>query len=161
MSVFHVVEPKLLRVAKVLKDLSIFVGDRNSHDGFSFRFCVLLRDFLLVAATAARISSAAQRHVAALDPQGQAVHQHIRQLFARAGVDMLYRGAGHLHLLAALLLRKPFFVDEADRLVFIHRQDDGRLTRAAFLRRKGQRPGIVAHPAAFSRSCQMAQLLPS
>ena len=34
--VFRVVDLELLRVAKVLKNFSVFVSDRNSHDVFSF-----------------------------------------------------------------------------------------------------------------------------
>ena len=125
-SIFHIVDFKLFGVTEVLKDFSVFVSNCNSHDVFSFWLCVLLIEFLFIAvgASAALAVSAAELIVSAFDPQRKAVHQHIRQLFSGAGVDLLDRGAGHLHEIAALFLGESLFVDEADGLVLIHRQDN-------------------------------------
>lgn len=86
--VLHIVDLKLLRVAKVLKDLSVFVSDRNSHHVFSFRFRILLIDLLFIAIPAPMESAAsvAEPIVSALDSQGQPIHQRIRQLFPDVGI---------------------------------------------------------------------------
>lgn len=87
-AVFHIVDLELLRVAKVLKNFSVFVSDRNSHDGFSFWLCILLIEFLLIAIapSALPVAPVAKLIVSALDPQRQAVHQHVRQFFSGVGI---------------------------------------------------------------------------
>ena len=81
-------------------------------------------------------ASVAEPIVSALDPQGQPIHQRIRQLFPGIGIDLLHGGAPHLHPFAALLLGEPLLVDETDSLVLIHRQDDRRFSALPVLRGK-------------------------
>ena len=66
-----------------------------------------------------------------------------------AGVDLLDRGAGHLHEIAALFLGESLFVDEADGLVLIHRQDNCLFSVFMVFRQKCQCLGVITHAPAF------------
>ena len=146
-----VVDLKLLGVAEVLEHLTVFVGNCDSHNLFSFRLLVLGANLPLVAARAAagRTPAVAQAERAALNLQRAALHQHRGQLLAGALVNFLHRGAGDLHALAALLLRKALGIDQPDGLVFVHGQNH----RGTKFRHRGGRKGggfgVMADSAAF------------
>ena len=149
--VFRVVDLELPRVAKVLKNFSVFVSDRNSHDVFSFWFCMLLIDFLFIAigVSAGPIPPVAELVISTLNSKRQTVHQYIRQFLTGAGVDLLDRGAAHLHEIAALFLGESLFVDETDSLVLIHRQDNCPFSVFMVFRQKCQRLREITHAPVF------------
>ena len=150
-AVFHIVNLKLGRMAEVLENFAVFIGYRNTHGVFSFRFCKSLVNRLLVAAAvpAAGTSALAELIVAAFNTQGQSVYQYVRQLFSCFRVDLLHGGPGDLHPLTGLLLRKALFVHQADGLVFLYGQNDGFHGLILSLWGKGQRLRKVADPSAF------------
>ncbi len=115
---------------------------------FSARSLDVLDD-AAVAASAGPVAPVAELIVSAFDPQGQAVHQHIRQLFSGTGVDLLHGGAGHLHEIAALFLGESLFVDEADGLVLIYRQDNYLFSIFMVFRQKCQCLRKITHAPAF------------
>lgn len=82
-TVFHIVELELLRVAKMLKNRSVIVSNCNSRCMFSFRVPVqqMKQPFAAKPARATWAASAAEAIVAAFNPQRQALHQYLRQLF--------------------------------------------------------------------------------
>ena len=75
------------------------------------------------AAPAVDLIPIAELIVPALDPQGPALHQDLRQLFPGGVVNGLHGAPGHLHIGAALLLREALPVDQANGLILVHRQD--------------------------------------
>ena len=88
----------------------------------------------------------------ALYPERPALNERGGQLAARGVVNLLDGRARDVHAPGALLLREPFPVYEAYRLILVHRQHDGLARKLALHRRKlaAQRHG--ANLAAFPGS---------
>ena len=148
----HIVDLELPGVSEMLEDFARFISNRDSHHVFPFRFRILLANLIFVAAAAAAELpfSAAELILSALNAQRKAVYQRIRQFLPGRRVDPLHRGAGNAHLPAALLLRKAFLVNQADRFIFVHRQQDRRRTAAV----DGDKPlrlGKMAHISVLFR----------
>ena len=121
LAVLDVIDLELLGVAKVLENFAVFISNCYTHGCFSFRFSVFFFQNLPIAGTvgAGFFSAAAQPVVSARDPQGDALHQHVRKLSPGIGVNLLDRGPGHLHPGGALLLGKSLPVNEPDGLVLL------------------------------------------
>lgn len=123
--VLDVVELELFRVAEVLENHAVFIGDCNSH-----RICFLSqnkatfggdrRPPALLPATGGGCP-VAQAVVPAGNEKALAVDQAVSQLVARRFVDLRHGGAGDAHLGGALLLGGVLQIDEADGLVLIQR----------------------------------------
>ena len=106
LSILNIIDLKLSSVAKMLENFSVFIGNCNSHNGFSFRFFkqMVVSVFVAVALTAVRYASITQAVLAAPNHQWSALHQGIRQLFPGIGINELHRGTGNSHPLGALFL---------------------------------------------------------
>lgn len=101
-----VIELELLGMTEMLKNLSVLVGNCNSHDIFSF-WCLKSLTRLSLATllpSAEGVSPVTEPVFAPFDPKRETVDQNIRHLFAGSFVDLLHRRAGDLHLAAALFL---------------------------------------------------------
>lgn len=113
LSVQYVVHLELLRVTEMLEDFSVFIGDCDPHDIFSFWFFVLLAIRLLetTAACTAVPVPAAETVVSAFNPQRPPFHQRDGEFFPGGGIHLLNRRAGNVHERAAFLLRQSLPVD--------------------------------------------------
>lgn len=153
LSVGDLIDLKGLGVAKVLKDLSVFISHCDFHGGFSFLF-VRVRGVLAdrqrplpAPLAAAALPAAAEAVVPAADDHGPPIDQAGRDLFPGALIDLLHGGAGDVHLRRARPLGLFLQIDQADDLVLVQRQHDGRF-RPALLRPKGPDPRQPADPSA-------------
>jgi len=154
LAVLDVIDLKLLGVAKMLENHTVFISNCNSHKRNSFRFIIHLMNLLFeTGAAAAAVFAFAQAIVAAFDTQGPTFHKGFCQLFACCGIDLLDGGSGHLHKPAAGLLVQSFLVDQTDGFVFIDGQDHRRQILLAFFRQKGLGTGKVTDFSTFSRPC--------
>ncbi len=151
--VLHIIELKLLRMTEVLENFPVFIGNRNSHDRFSFGFFKLLLKLPsgAVLPGTAHILAAAQAVVSARNLQGMAIHQGIGDLSPGCFVDPLHRRPGHSHLPSGLLLGKADLVHQPDHFKFIHTEDH-RFPRLPSGRAEQKRLRIAADPAAFRGS---------
>lgn len=124
-AVLNIIKLKLLGMTEVLKNFSVFISNCDSHYMNSF-FTDFLTVLMLKAAVAASegTSAVANMEVTAFYKQRSAFHQHFCQLFAGIRIDLLYSCAGNRHLLSAFLLGEPFFVNQADCLIFIDGEGD-------------------------------------
>ena len=111
LAVLHIVELELLGVAKMLEDLSVFIGYRDSHISRSF-----LNDILR--------SLIVEPIVSAPDQELFSVYQCICDFSPCTLVDGSYGGAGNAHLLCALLLSQPLPVKQADCLKLVQSHHD-------------------------------------
>ena len=107
-----VVELELLRMAEVLKNLSVFIGDCDPHAVVSF-----LHDGLCEFD---RFEGAA----AAGDQQPLAVDQGVRHLPSGTVVDGRDGGPGDVHPLGAPFLGQPFIVQQPQGLELVHGHAD-------------------------------------
>ena len=94
LTLFYFIDFKVFRMAKMLKYLAIFIGDCDFH-GFPscwlLSFCCAALGILWAACTAAgRFCSVTKPVVSPLNPQRQALHQHVRNLFTGVGIDLLH-----------------------------------------------------------------------
>ncbi len=89
-------------------------------------FLYILRGFSLPPAchAAKPIFTVAEPVFATLDPERTSVHQCVCQFSAGGIINLLGCSPSDLHPLATLFLGQAFFVDQPDRLIFIHGQDD-------------------------------------
>ena len=102
LAVRYVVELELRRVAKVLEDHAVFIGNCDFHGNFSFIFVFA---FAASGDTALPLLSAADAAVSAADAQRLPVDEAGGDLAPRALVDLLHGRAGNVHLRGALLVR--------------------------------------------------------
>ena len=147
------IDLKGLGVAKVLKDLSVFISHCDFHGGSSFLF-VRVRGVradrqrpLAAPRAAAALPAAAEAVVPAADDHGPPIDQAGRNLFPGALIDLLHGGAGDVHLRCARPLGLFLQIDQADDLVLVQRQHDGRF-RPLLLRPKGPDTRQPADPSA-------------
>lgn len=115
LSILDVVQLELGRVAEMLENHAVFVGDCDSHDGFSLRV-------IWKRGTIGRLRFHAV--APAGDRQTLAVDQTVRDLVPRALVELCDRGAGNAHPLRALRVGEAFVIHQTDRLEFVHAQRD-------------------------------------
>lgn len=106
LSILNIIDLKLSGMAKMLKNFSVFIGNCNSHNGFSFRFFkqMVVSVFVAVALTAVRYASITQTVLAAPNHQWPSLYQGIRQLLPSLGINQLHRGTGDPHPFGALFL---------------------------------------------------------
>ena len=99
---------KLLGVAEMLENLTIFIGDCNFHNGFSFAFFVeFFRVASLRPAAAAAVGcllSSADAVVSSGDVQRLPVDKTRCDLASCAFVNLLHGRAGNVHLCGTLLV---------------------------------------------------------
>ena len=89
-----VVQFELLRLAEMLENFSVLIGDCDSHDGSSFQCNILLNLKRFIFAAAAD------------DQQLLSVRKHIRNLFPRAVINRRDGGSGTMHPCRTFLLRQ-------------------------------------------------------
>ena len=112
LSIFHVIELELLRVAEMLEDLSVFVSYRNSHRIQSFLHDVF--HSLIIKPV-----------VSASDQEALSIHQRISHFPPCALVGSRNSCAGNSHPFGTLLLGQAFAVKKPDCLKLIQAQHDG------------------------------------
>ena len=95
----HVIKLEKLRMAEVLKNLSVVIGHCDAHGFFSFRFHMV--SSLLIEPV-----------MAAADLEDCSVHQTVRQLFPGAVVDRRHRGPGDPHPDGTLLLGQSALIND-------------------------------------------------
>ena len=125
LSILNIIDLKLLGMAKVLEDHTIFISDCNSHNIVSFRLLILFAESVFETGflTAVRRISVAQTEISAFDLQRTSLNKGIRHFSACTGIDQLNRGSGYAHPFAAKFLRKSLPVNETKGLIFVHRQN--------------------------------------
>ena len=111
-SVSHFIDLKLFGVTKMLKNLSIFIGNCKFHIQFSF-LCVSGLDGVKALRPAASAAvglflSGADTVIAACDAERFPVDKACRQLHAGIFIDFLHGGTGNIHLGGALFVRLLF-----------------------------------------------------
>lgn len=95
-----------------------------------------------------------QAKVAPRNLKRNTIYQHICQFFTGIGINLLYSGAGNAHMLPALLLRKPLFIDKADYLVLVYLQNDTRLLTLQISGNKANGLGELTYLSILSWSRQ-------
>lgn len=112
-SFLDVVQFELLRLAEMLENFSVLIGDCDSHDGSSFP-CDFLLNFKRFIFTAT-----------ADDQQLLSVNKHIRNLFPRAVINRRDGGSGNMHPCRTFLLRQSVAVQKLDRLKLVNGHPNG------------------------------------
>ena len=119
---------ELFGVAEMLKNLTVFIGNCNFHNGISFAifvgfFCV---GSLHPAATAAVgcLLSSADAVVSSGDVQRLPVDKTRCDLAPCAFVNLLHGRAGNIHLCGTLLVGLLLQVNQPNDLVLVQRQQD-------------------------------------
>lgn len=95
---------------------------------FGRSFFCLVQSIATAPATMPATSSTATRFfrafaeyvVSALYREKFRVDEHVRHFFPRLVVHPLYCCSRDVHLFRALFLRKPHFIDQTNRLIFVH-----------------------------------------
>ena len=109
LSLFNIVQFKLLGMAEVLKDFSVFVCDCDSHGIRSF-----LNDFLIDL-------DRYKYTMSTRDQQPFSVHKGISNFFPGAFIDGSYRGPGNVHPGCTDFLGKAFIIQQSQCLKFVYR----------------------------------------
>ena len=142
---------KLLGVAEMLENLTIFIGDCNFHNGISFAFFV---GFFCVgslhpaaAATVGRLLSAADAVVPPGDVQRFPMDKARCDLAPCAFINLLHGRTGNIHLRGTLLVGLLLQVNQPNGLVLVQRQQD-RLGILTFYGTECIDPGCVTDSAA-------------
>ena len=142
---------KLLGVAEMLENLTIFIGDCNFHNGISFAFFV---GFFCVgslhpaaAATVGRLLSAADAVVPPGDVQRFPVDKARCDLAPCAFINLLHGRTGNIHLRGTLLVGLTPQIHQPNHLELVQRQQD-RLGILTFYGTECIDPGCVTDSAA-------------
>jgi hypothetical protein len=138
LSVLYIVQFKLLRMSKMLENLSVFVSDCDPHGIPSFLHYDLINFYRFVFTAASR------------DQQPFPADKRIRHLFSRAVVYRRNGGAGDVHSGGTGFLREPFAVQKAQRLKLVQRYLHALVGRY-IVRRKAAVNRQLFYPAAFDR----------
>ena len=142
---------KLLGVAEMLENLTVFIGNCNFHDGISFLIfiCFFCIGFLrpAAAATVGRLLSAADAVVPPGDVQRFPVDKARCDLAPCAFINLLHGRTGNIHLCGTLLVGLLLQVNQANSLVLVQRQQD-RLGILTFYGTECIDPGCVTDSAA-------------
>ena len=119
-------------VAKMLENLSVFIGNCDFHIRFSFLFVIGFVECPHPAAASAvrMLLPAADAVIPAGDAQRLSVDKTRRDLLSGAFVDLLYGGTGNVHLGGTLLMGTLFQIHQPDDLIFVQRQQDRRSASA-------------------------------
>ena len=146
---------ELFGVAEMLKDLTVFLGNCNFHNGISFAFFVgfFCVGSLHPAATAAVgcLLSSADAVVSPDDVQRFPVDKTRCDLAPCDFVNLLHGRAGNVHLCGTLLVGLLLQVNQPNDLVFVQRQQD-RLGILAPVRAEGINLWYATNPTAPWRS---------
>ena len=119
---------ELFSVTEMLKNLTVFIGNCNFHNGISFAifvgfFCVgSLRP--AAAAAVGCLLSSADTVVSTGDVQRFPVDKTRCDLAPCAFVNLLHGRAGNVHLRGTLLVGLPLQVNQPNDLVLVQRQQD-------------------------------------
>jgi hypothetical protein len=105
---FNIVQLKLLGMAEVLEDFSVFVCDCDPHG-----ICSFLNDFLIDL-------DRFKFTVSACDQQPFSVYQGVGYLFPRTVINGGYGGPGDVHPGGAGFLGKTLVIQKSQCLKFIH-----------------------------------------
>ena len=141
-------------MTEVLENLSFLISHCHSHNMFSFFYFILLINHLFETAmlTAIRTLSVAKPEISAFDPKRTSIYNSICQLFPRTFVDSLYRCSCDLHKSRTLFLTETLFINQTNRFILIHSQND-RFSFCFYINgRKLQYLWKVADFSAFHRS---------
>lgn len=119
---------KLLRMSKMLENLSVFVSNCYSHviDSFQLVNHAVICLFVTGSKSTAILAAIAKLVIAAGDSEFTAVNDSCSQFFSRFGVDRLDGRSCYLHLFTALFLRKTFPVNEPDGFVLLQSEHNHR-----------------------------------
>jgi len=149
LAVRHFIELELLRVAEVLENLTVFIGNCDFHIRFSFLFVIGFVECPHPAAAAAvrMLLPAADAVIPAGDAQRLSVDKTRRDLLPGAFVDLLYGGTGNVHLGSTLLMGTLFQIHQPDDLIFVQRQQNRRSAPAP-VRAEGIDLRFAADPSA-------------
>lgn len=121
LAVLYVIDLKPPGMSKMLEDISVFICNRNSHYGISFRFFILSGIMLLKAQTLPTVlCTVAEAVISTRDLKRFSLYKHICQFLSGGSVDQLHSGTGNSHPFTAGLLGKPLPVNKPDGLIFIH-----------------------------------------
>ena len=120
---------KLLRMSKMLENLSVFVSNCYSHviDSFQLVNHAVICLFVTGSKTAAGLAAVAEFVIATGDSEFTAVYDSCGQFFSRLGVDCLNGRSRHLHLFTALFLRKALTIDEPNGFILLKGEYNHRL----------------------------------
>ena len=127
-AVRSLIKLELFGVAEMLKDLTVFIGNCNFHNGISFAifvgfFCVGSLHPAAAAAVGCLLSSA-DAVVSPGDVQRFPVDKTRCDLAPCAFVNLLHGRAGNVHLRGTLLVGLPLQVNQPNDLVLVQRQQD-------------------------------------
>ena len=122
-AVHSFIKLELLGVTEMLKDLTVFIGNCNFHDGISFAifvgfFCVGSLHPAAAAAVGCLLSSA-DAVVSPGDVQRFPVDKTRCDLAPCAFVNLLHGRAGNVHLCGTLLVGLLLQVNQPNDLVFV------------------------------------------
>ena len=127
-AVRNFIKLELFGVTEMLKDLTVFLGNCNFHNGISFAFFV---GFFCVgslhpaaAAAVGCLLSSADAVVSPGDVQRFPVDKTRCDLAPCAFVNLLHGRAGNVHLGGTLLVGSLLQVNQPNDLVFVQRQQD-------------------------------------
>jgi len=119
---------ELFSVTEMLKNLTVFIGNCNFHNGISFAIFVgfFYVSSLHPTATAAVgcLLSSADTVVSTGDVQRFPVDKTRCDLAPCAFVNLLHGRAGNVHLCGTLLVGLPLQVNQPNDLVLVQRQQD-------------------------------------
>src|SRR5699024_5416501 len=125
LTVFHVIDFKLLCVSEMLIYISVFKCYCYPHCVFSFH-CYNLR--IQARRSAAFLSaemnrrSVAQTVVSSRDQKDLSVYNTVRYLFAGAFVNLRHRSPRNIHPFCTLLMSQLLQIDQSDHFILINRQ---------------------------------------
>ena len=133
LSILSIIDLKLLRMTKVLKNISVFVSYCYSHDMFSFRRqlarnsvycrrCIIFPDSPAVFPAARRSASVTYTIAPARYNKRLSINQTVRDLFPRRLIYLCHSSARYVHLPCALLVRQLFQIYYPDRFILVKRK---------------------------------------
>ena len=127
-AVRNFIKLELLSVTEMLKNLTVFIGDCNFHDGISF--VIFIGSFCAgalhstAAATVDCLLPSADAVVSAGDVQRFPVNKARCDFAPCAFVNFLHGRAGNIHLRSTLLVGLLLQINQPNDLVFVQRQQN-------------------------------------
>ena len=119
---------ELFGVAEMLKNLTVFIGNCNFHNGISFTIFVgffwVSSLHTAVAAAVGCLLSSADAVVSSGDVQRLPMDKARCDFAPCAFVNLLHGRAGNIHLCGTLLVGLLLQVNQPNNLVFVQRQQD-------------------------------------
>ena len=151
LAILSFIKLKLFGVSEMLKNLPVFIGNCNFHDGISLLIfiCFFCIGFLrpAAAATVGCLLSAADAVVPPGDVQRFPMDKASCDLTPCAFINLLHGRAGNIHLRGTLLVGLLLQVNQPNDLILVQRQQD-RLGILTFYGAECIDPGCVTDSAA-------------